>query len=239
MLSHLGPKRIFADGFPTTATSDKKTTASLFHGLGEDDIAKILKSGTLRNFEKGQIIIRAGEPATHLYLIRSGSVNYYRVTPEGREVLLIRLTAGEAFGFGTIVGKPIGSIGSVETARKTEVYIWEREWVSRWVREHPELALNALRIALEYIRLYSDRHISLVSDSAEYRLARTLGLVGLRTGHQHPKGLEIDITNDQLASLADIGPFTASRLLSKWHRRGALEKSRGKIIIESPEKMLA
>jgi CRP/FNR family transcriptional regulator len=239
VLTHQGPKRNHAEDFPASAASDTKTTASLFHGLSEDDIAKILKSGTLRTFEKGHTIIRCGEPATHLYLIRSGSVNYYRVTPQGREVLLIRLGPGEAFGFGTIVGKPIGSIGSVETARESSVYVWEREWVSRWVREHPLLAVNALRIALEYIRLYSDRHIALVCDSAEHRLTRTLGLVGLRTGHQHAKGLEININNDQLASLADIGPFTASRLLSKWHRSGALEKSRGKIIIRSPEKMLA
>jgi CRP-like cAMP-binding protein len=108
----------------------------------------------------------------------------------------------------------------------------------RLVAKHPVLAENALRISLENIRLYSDRHLALVSNNAQHRLARTLALLGARAGRQHPRGLEIQITNEQLASLADIGYFTASRLLKKWKKKGALEKRRGKLIICCPERML-
>jgi CRP-like cAMP-binding protein len=51
--------------------------------------------------------------------------------------------------------------------------------------------------------------------------------------------VELDITNEQLSSLADVGVFTASRLLSEWERRGAIVKQRGKIRIHEPEKLLA
>ena len=49
--------------------------------------------------------------------------------------------------------------------------------------------------------------------------------------------MEVEITNEQLGSLADVGLFTASRFLSTWERRGAIVKSRGKILIQAPEKL--
>jgi CRP-like cAMP-binding protein len=54
-----------------------------------------------------------------------------------------------------------------------------------------------------------------------------------------PSGVEIEIKNEDLASLADVSFFTASRCLQEWERKGAVEKSRGKVLIRSPEKLLA
>jgi len=50
--------------------------------------------------------------------------------------------------------------------------------------------------------------------------------------------VEIDITNEQLSSLSDISPFTASRLLSKWERDGKLSKQRGRVTLLAPESLM-
>lgn len=216
-----------------------RLTASLLKDLSAEDIAYILGSAIVRKFSKGGTIIRSDDPATHLFLIKKGSVNYYRVAPDGRQVLLTRLLAGDTFGLGTLVEKSIRYIGTAESLEDTELYSWGCAWIRPYVKQHPTLALNALKISLEYIRLYSDRHLALVCDDAEDRLARTLMQLGLRVGHPHPRGVEIQITNEHLASLADIGYFTASRLLNKWQRKGAVEKRRAMVIIHCPEKMLS
>jgi CRP-like cAMP-binding protein len=224
---------------PTTTAPAGRLTATLLNGLSQDDAAHILAAAVGRKFSKGRTIIRTDEPATQLFLIKTGSVNYYRVGPDGRQVLLIRLFAGDTFGLGTLVEKPVSYIGTAEALSETDLYSWGQTWIRQYVKQHPTLALNALRIAMEYIRLYSDRHLALVSGSVEDRLTLALTQLGLRAGHPHPRGLEIEITNEHLASLADIGYFTASRLLNKWQKRGAVEKSRGKVIIHCPEKMLS
>ncbi len=51
-------------------------------------------------------------------------------------------------------------------------------------------------------------------------------------------GSSIEIRNEDLANLADIGFFTVSRLLKKWERLGAVAKSRGRVLIRCPEKLL-
>jgi len=56
--------------------------------------------------------------------------------------------------------------------------------------------------------------------------ARQLG----RTGRE---GIELDLTNEQLAMTAQVGLFTATRKLSKWQDLGILKKYRGKIVLPS------
>ena len=56
--------------------------------------------------------------------------------------------------------------------------------------------------------------------------ARQLG----RTGRE---GIELDLTNEQLALTAHMSLFTATRKLSKWRDLGILEKYRGKTVLRS------
>jgi CRP-like cAMP-binding protein len=57
-------------------------------------------------------------------------------------------------------------------------------------------------------------------------------------GQKVAGGVEFDVTNEDLASAANITPFTASRLLSEWQRNRAVVKRRGKIVLRSPERLL-
>jgi CRP/FNR family transcriptional regulator, nitrogen oxide reductase regulator len=53
-----------------------------------------------------------------------------------------------------------------------------------------------------------------------------------------PTGVELSIMNEDLAGLANVSAFTASRLLKEWERQGIVQKSRGKVCILSPESLL-
>jgi CRP-like cAMP-binding protein len=210
---------------------------SLLAGLDNGAIADIIAAGVLRRFTAGQIIVHADDPGTHVFLIKTGFVDFYRVTPQGQQVLIVRFSSGDTFGFASMVARPMGYLGTAEAVGETEIYVWDHRSARHFAQKHPTFADNAMRITLEYIRLYSDRHLAVVAGDAEDRLRRTLSLLGCQ-GHHHTKGLEIRITNERLASLADIGQFTVSRLLHKWIRKGALVKTRNKVVIVHPERMV-
>ena len=57
-------------------------------------------------------------------------------------------------------------------------------------------------------------------------------------GRRVAGGLELDVRNEELANEANVTLFTASRLLNEWQRAGILQKSRGKILLRSPESLL-
>jgi CRP-like cAMP-binding protein len=56
-------------------------------------------------------------------------------------------------------------------------------------------------------------------------------------GHEARGGIELHITNEDLANAANVTPFTASRLMSEWQRSRGLEKRRGKVVLRSPERL--
>ncbi len=210
-----------------------------FTGLGRQEVRVILGAAKRRKLKGGEIVGTADEPATHLYLISDGCVDYFVVTSDGREILLRRLVSGNIFGVGAFLSQPVGYVGTSKAAHSSEVLMWEHLVIRQLAKAYPRLAENALRTVLRYVALFAERHIALVSKPAQERLAFALTSLGSQTGHMVPSGVEINVKNVELASLADVSSFTASRLLQEWERKGAVEKSRGKVLIRSPEKLLA
>jgi CRP-like cAMP-binding protein len=214
-------------------------SVQLFSGLEDNQIKAIKDAATRREFHASQIIVMANEPANRLFLIGTGYVDYYVTNEAGQDILLRRLAAGDVFGVGSLLSKPIGYIGTAKAVQHIRVLEWKDRVIRQLAETFPQLVENALRTALRYLALYAKRHIGLVSNTAQERLACALSSLGSRTGHPVPRGVEVDIKNEDLASLADVSFFTASRVLKSWGRRGVVEKSRGKVIIQSPEKLLA
>jgi CRP-like cAMP-binding protein len=215
------------------------SSVRFFTGLEKSECSVILAAATRRKLEGGEIVARADEPATHLFLVRDGWVDYYIVTSDGREILLRRLGSGNVFGVGAFLSEPVGYVGTSKAVHISEVFVWEHAVIHQLAKEYPRLAENALRTALRYVALFAERHIALVSKPAQERLAFALTSLGSRAGHIVPSGVEINIKNADLASLADVNYFSASRFLQEWERKGAVEKSRGKVVIRRPEKLLA
>jgi CRP-like cAMP-binding protein len=128
--------------------------------------------------------------------------------------------------------------GTAITHESSDVFIWSQPSVVRLSAIYPRLSQNALQVALNYIAHFIDRQLRLVSGTAEQRLAGTLIKLGTRTGNPTPNGVELSVTNELLASLADVSPFTTSRAMQNWTRSGAIMKSRGRVRITAPEKLL-
>lgn len=205
--------------------------------MSERDQELISSSAEKRKFAGGQIVIRAGDKASHLFLLTAGRAKYSRVTKQGQEIVLWWLAPGEVFGLATLLTSPPGYLGGVEAIEDCEILAWEHRTIRNLAATYPLLAENALRITLIYLSIYSDRHAGLVAETAEQRLAHVLLNLGHRTGRVRCDGVEVDITNEHLSNLADVGAFTASRLLSGWEREGAIVKKRGKVLIQSPERL--
>lgn len=210
----------------------------LFTGLRQNEISAILAPATKRRCNASEVIVSANERAKHLFIVRTGNIDYQVATSEGKDILW-RLVPGDVFGVAAFLSDPMGYLGTAKSVFQSEVLVWKHQAVQSLSKAYPQLAENALRTALRYIALYAERHMRVVTGTAPERLAIALTSLGSRAGHALPTGLEIDVKNEDLASLADLSFFTTTRLLKTWERRGAVKKSRGKILIRCPEKLLA
>lgn len=212
------------------------TQSKLFERIPDHD-QQLIQEIAERRKVSSDVIIRGGEKAGYLFLLSSGRAKYYKLTKEGQELLLGWLTPGDVFGLATLLRHPPVYIGTAEAIKDCDLLVWKQSVVHELSGVYPQLLENALRITLNYLSAYADRHARIVTETAEQRLAHTLIRLGRRAGRIQPIGVEVEITNEQLGGLADVGLFTATRFLSAWERKGAIAKQRGKILIRAPEKL--
>jgi CRP/FNR family transcriptional regulator, nitrogen oxide reductase regulator len=206
-------------------------------GIASHGRQLILQAAQYRAIPAKETIIQGGAKATHLFLLASGSARYSRVTGHGKELLLRWLVPGDVFGLASVLKNPPPYMGSAQVMEESEVYAWKHDRVCELSVTYPQIVQNALRITLGYLAGYAERHANLLTQKAEQRLAHALIHLGHHAGRHHSGVVQVDITNEQLGNLSDVSMFTATRLLKKWERKGAIVKKRNKILILSPEKL--
>jgi CRP-like cAMP-binding protein len=96
---------------------------------------------------------------------------------------------------------------------------------------------NALLTASDYLDWHVTAHVGLACNTARQRVAQTLVNLAKSVGQKDVGGVALQITNEELASAANVTPFTASRLMSEWQRDRVLVKRRGKVLLRSPERL--
>ena len=111
--------------------------------------------------------------------------------------------------------------------------MWNRSTLERLCNRYPRLSQNAMSVALDYLDWYLTAHIALTCETARQRCAQVLLHIARVMGRKVPRGVEVQITNEELADTAAISRFETSRLMSDWQRCGALVKARGKIVLRS------
>jgi CRP-like cAMP-binding protein len=214
------------------------SSLSFLTGLDEPATQAILAAAQTRRIVAKHNITTGGDKATHLFLVQKGRVHYYHLTKQGESVLLAYLLPGDVIGLVTLLKNSSLYMATAEADSDCELLAWEHSVIRKLVSSHPLLGENGLHMALGYLRNYVERHIGLVTKTAEERLAETLLKLGEQAGKVQADGIEIRATNDQLGELADISPFTASRVINNWVGSGILSKGRGRIVLHSPEALL-
>ena len=213
--------------------------SKLFAGLDDNTLKEILDAGRLRYIAPKTNVIVTGERPDHLLLLQRGRARSYILTESGSEIVLLWVVPGGVLGLATLLADPPTYMISASTVSECEFLVWDHNTIRRLAKTYPQLTENGLRLSLHYLRRYMKRHVNIVTRSAESRLAQRLLHLATEAGVVQPSGIAIDITNEQLSSLSDISPFTASRILSQWEHEHWLTKQRGQVILLAPEDLEA
>jgi len=177
-----------------------------------------------------------GEPTHHLFLMRMGRFMVTRQTHEGHLVLMGILGPGDACGLGSLLSVH-DYIGTAEALDDGELLVWTDTAIRQLASRYPRLSHNVLQLALFYAEQLAEMRESNVAGSAEQRLATTLTRLARRIGAPTPASIDLRVGNEQLASLANVSPFPASRVLKRWERNGIVIKQRGLVRLINPEKL--
>ena len=206
-------------------------------GLTPLAVEEILAAATPKNFHADSVVANQRQPAGNLFLLTNGRARYFYITEGGRKLILHWLVPGDIFGGMALLSDPASYLVSTEMEEDGAVLVWNRSAIRRLATKYPRLLDNGLSVAMDYLALHVASHVALTCHNARQKLAETLITLARTIGHCTRGGIELDVTNEELANASNVCVFTASRLLNEWQRRGVLVKSRCKLLLCSPERL--
>lgn len=197
------------------------------------DRALLLRLGHPRRFRKGARIIVQGDHSDHVLLVLSGLVKVTLDTPDGREVVLCVLGAGDLLGeFEVLEGLAQRAAGNVAVL-PVECRVIPGDEFKAALETHPQMLLAMVRAILSRLHAADRRREA----SASLGVSRSLAgfLVELVDRYGTPDGsvidLSIHLTQEELASLISTSRDSAVRGLSTLRTKGLIATHRRQIVV--------
>jgi len=213
--------------------TNTKTESRFFRGVAAAHIAAVMKAGRKRRVIARTAIVREGSAADNLYLLAAGYARLFSVTDDGRKVFLFSVRPGDIFGANALLSEPAVYLASTEAVEDSTLYVWPRKVIRSLAAKWPIILENSMSIASDYLAWYSATHLSLIRHGARTRLAQVVSTLAKDIGTRTPQGIALKVSNEELANAANVTPFTASRIISSWQKRGAVVKGRGTLLLRS------
>ena len=89
----------------STRPNDDDSGPDLFQGMTPEELREVERVTTTRQFRRGAVIYTPGETGEALFLLREGAVQIYRMSPEGRKLVIAHLLPHSFFGEMTCIGQ--------------------------------------------------------------------------------------------------------------------------------------
>jgi len=211
--------------------------SQVLEGLPPAAVEEILNASTQQHFSALSVIVHQEAAGNRFFLLYKGRARYFFNTANGKKVLLMWIIPGDIFGGVALTHKLSRYVVSTEAVRDSTTLSWDRDNIRRLALRFPRILENSIAIASQYLSWYAETHAALTSNTAAERLASILLGLSRLIGQKVPGGLEIDVTNDELANAANITHYTASRMISEWQKRGLVHKDRGRIVLCFPQQL--
>jgi CRP/FNR family transcriptional regulator, dissimilatory nitrate respiration regulator len=200
----------------------------IFQGLPNDQIKDLAEIAITKQFQRGETVFSEGQPALGFYVVESGRIRIYKISPEGKEQILHIFGPGEPFGEVPVFeGKRFPA--NAEAMEKSSFLFFPRVDFIYLIKNNPSLALNMLAVLSRRLRKFA----ALVDDLALKEVPGRLAAHFLYVSGEKDNAaeIELDISKGQLASLVGTIPETLSRILAKMVKSGLIVSDGPKITI--------
>lgn len=210
----------------------------LFADMPAEQLVSLVPSLDRRAYDKGQVILHQGDPGDSLFVVVSGRVRIYTLSPEGHELSVWICDEGDFFGeMALLSGEPRSA--NAEAMQPTEVLLLHRQAFRTFLLSNPQAAIHTIETLSRRLRSTTESAEGLMSLSVTQRVARRLLELSERYGVAQEDGLliDLDLSQEAIATLAGTTRESANRALSALRDQGIVQVGRDGIRVIDPEKL--
>ena len=206
----------------------------LFQDLSPKEIEELERLITISSVKRGKVFYRPEETGEVLFILKSGHVQLYRISPEGKKLVIASLGAGTLFGEMPLLGQQLHNTFA-EAAEDCVIFVMSRKDLERLFLNKPQVALRVLDITGRRLRDVESRLQTMAFKGIPARLASLLLLLA----EEHDSLEVIGLTHQDLAETVGTYRETATQVLNDLKAQGLIEIGRKRITILDPEGLLA
>lgn len=210
----------------------------LFASLSKRELLAISKITRERRYTRNQVIIRAGERGTTLFLLTSGVIRISIGNGRGKEIILGVLYPHDFFGEMALLDS-LPRSATVVAVQESEVLVIPRRDFLECIRRSPKIATKMIVTLSLRLRRANRKVGGLVFMKASGRVAHTILELAEGRSVMTPEGVVVDVpfTRRGLADMAGVSRETLARMLTKFQRTGLLQIQRQRFLIPDPSKL--
>ncbi len=196
---------------------------SYFLGLAENDLIDLAQGMSLRVYHANEAICWQGEECAGLYILQSGTVKLFKLSPKGRELIIRVVEAGASFNEVPVFDGGQNPV-NVATLEESQIWLVEVETIRRCMENNPRMARAVIYNLAQNLRML----VGVVEELSFYQVSNRLARLLSRMPAEQ---LAERITQDQLAARLGTVREVVARSLRDLQRSGAIRVTRRQIQI--------
>lgn len=204
----------------------------IFRDLGPRDMAEIERMTAMSTCERGRVFYTPGETGEALFVLKRGHVNLYRITADGKKLIVAAVGPGTVFGEMSLVGQGMHDTFA-EAADECTLCVMSRSDLEHLLISKPQVALRFLELLATRLSDVETRLETVAFKGVPARLAAEL--LRLAGDGDRVEG----VSHQDLADSVGAYRETVTRVLNEFKRDGLIELDRLAIHVSDGERLKA
>ncbi|MEE8472174.1 MAG: Crp/Fnr family transcriptional regulator [Dehalococcoidia bacterium] len=214
----------------TTVTRNPLASISCFSGLSPEALAWVLGALEERSFARGQVMILEGDPWPGLFVLKSGAVKLYRVSPEGEEQIVRIIRQGGCFECAPLFDKGPNPV-SATALEACEVHFLPASDFQALMSAHPDAVLGIVSILAMRLRSLLNMVEDFSFRPVASRLAKLLLQLGQEEGELLVVSPSLPLSQQDLACMLGCSRQLVNKSLRTLVRDGIIGMEGRRIVI--------
>jgi len=207
---------------------------SYFSTLGPEILKELTPGLRLLRYQSGEVIFWEGENCSGLHILEQGSAKIFKISPQGRRELIIRViekgTSFNEVGVFDYGPNPV-NVGALEDCL---VWVVSPDTIRKALLRHPELAQVVITNLTQNLR----RLVGMVEELSFFQVTHRLArLIQDMPPEQLSGGAGQRLTQDEMAARLGTVREVVARSLRELERSGAIQVQRRQIRVTDHDRL--
>lgn len=198
----------------------------IFQDLTEAEIEEIDRATTLSSCRRGKIFYMPEDTSQVLFLLKEGQVQLYRISPDGKKLVIATIGPGAVFGEMALIGQGMHNTFA-EATDDCVLCVMSREDVERLLITKPKVALRIFEALGDRLKETEARLEELAFKGIPARLASLLLQLADERGSNTITGMTHQDLGEQIGTYRE----TTTQTLNAFKADGLIEIGRKRITI--------